>query len=120
MKFDRDTGELTPEQQLAQAIRTAEVLRSESSALVAMKATAGWRIVTDFIDSAITSSTEQLVICTDYKEVRRLQEYIKALSNVSAFVDGKILEGERAFESLGIVEGQSEGIDPDEEMSSEG
>lgn len=116
-KFDLETGAPAFLEEEKRALQVAEFQRAEADALSSLKVHPGWKILEKYLNESIDKHTEDLVLSEDVNKMLRLQEYIKAHSNVLAYVDAKILEGEKAFENLGLVEKQAEAIDPEEDSS---
>lgn len=98
--YDSDTGAPLASSEKQATNEEAEQLLARAEALTQMKSTAGWGVVKEFISSQIESHTRKLIIESDFKEVRRLQEYVKALSNVEEYVELTISEASHFAEQL--------------------
>jgi hypothetical protein len=107
-EYDNDTGAPLASSEKRATNEEAELLLARAEALSQMKITPGWQVVNEFIDTQIASHTSKLITENDFKEVRRLQEYLKALANIQSFVDVTISEASQFAE---LVAQQSQ--DPD-------
>ncbi len=88
--YDFETGE-TEEAWKDQ--REEDQIKAEISAgksLENMKGTEGWGLVETFLTDHIVKYRDLLVGSTDFDQVKRLQEAIKAYSNVMVFVEHHI------------------------------
>jgi len=66
---------------------------SEGRSLESMKGSEGWRILEAILATSIEDYKQKLAYEEDVNRIRRLQEAVKAYSNVLLFVDSKIAEG---------------------------
>lgn len=99
-QYDEDTGSPKMET-LARANEDAIAdLIARAEALTKLKASSGWKVVEEFINDQLSAHTKKLITETDFKEVRRLQEYLKALSIVPAWIDSTISEASQFVESV--------------------
>ena len=74
---------------------TAEVdqLVAEGRSLETLKQSDGWLIVEAILKNSVEDYKQKLSYEEDLNKIRRLQEAIKAYTNVLLFVDSKITEG---------------------------
>ena len=110
--IDQETGLETLAAEEKRVRADIELLISEGQALQQMKLGKGWKILASFIEMAIESSKEKLLEETRYDEIRRLQEYVKAYSNVLGFVESRIAEAVEAAEMIS-EDGSTNGPDPE-------
>lgn len=72
-------------------------------ALKELQVSLGWGILKRFIEEQIDSHKDKLVTETDFKEIRRVQEYLKALQNVLVFPDIMISEASKHAEQVAQI-----------------
>ncbi len=99
-EYDLDTGEVQEHTVNRITNDEAESLLARAEALNKLKSTPGWLIVDDFISTQIASHTAKLITEDKFSEVRRIQEYLKALTNIQSFVDITISEASQYAENL--------------------
>lgn len=106
--WDPETGE--DYGSTAREEQEIEELISQGKQLESLQQAPGWQIVTDFLKLMVSDYMHKLTLETDHKKIRRLQEAIKAYSNVLSFVNYKINEA-KAFDKRRTPpsEGQSTG-----------
>jgi hypothetical protein len=75
-------------------------LLDAGNALQELKSSKGWTILKNFIEGQIESHKLKLVVEDKFSEVRRVQEYIKALQNILLFPDTLIEEASKYAEQL--------------------
>lgn len=78
-------------------------LIAAGQALQEMRASAGWSLLSRFIEEQIASHKDKLVSETDFREFRRVQEYIKALQNILVFPDIMISEASKHSEQVAQI-----------------
>ena len=74
--------------------------------LEGLKQSEGWKSVSTFLTSSVDAYKDILTKEQDFKKIRRLQEAIKAYSNVLSFIDVTIAEGKNLQENHQTPEDQ--------------
>lgn len=97
-EYDAETGEETKESIAGALSHSEEILLAECEALDLMRHTRGWKIIEEFLANVKAHHMERCILETNYDEIRRHQEFLKAYSNLEAFVEGKLNEGRRLKE----------------------
>ena len=91
--FDGDTGQELLSSLAMRAKLEGNDLVQEALAFQQMKATPGWKILEQFINSVVAAYQDKLVEEENFKQIRRLQEHTKAYLNVLTYVDAVIAQG---------------------------
>lgn len=96
--WDAETDESpqTPEEVLIEAEINKRI--HEGKTIQSLKRSKGWKLVDKFLDRQIADYKNKLALEQDVRTLRRMQEAIKAYSNVKAYIDWSIQEG-KSFEN---------------------
>lgn len=93
--WNPETGELSAKQEIIDG--EVKRLIEEGYALLALRNSDGWRILSEMLLATCSDLKEKLTHEQDLERFRRFQEAVKAYQNVLNLVDYKIAEG-RALE----------------------
>jgi len=104
-QFDEDTGIVTEEYKIDQAISSFNKVITQANHFLSLKEHEGWKQIERFIANEVEDMLHKLRFEPDLERIRRLQSQIVAFESVLNIIDLSLSDAEKAKEELSKLTG---------------